>query len=163
MTQALLLGVLCAGIYGLFLFIRGLARLWAQGQKKMFAFCLSAYGLGCLALLACLFVKLEDLDIWILLPAMLLIFLLFSAGYFLESYLRELQRLKKQGLQRQTPQRKKYSLLIDLLMLFTALLIWCLGFFVGYDSNQTVEIILLCICMFLLARSVTSLWKYRGF
>lgn len=163
MTQALLIGTICAGLYGLFLFFRGLIRLHKLEERKMFFSCIALFLLGCLLLGASLFLKLEALNIWIVLPVLIIFFLLLSAGYFLEAYLKGERRRRMDGMQKVIPARPKNWLRDSLVFLSLGLVLWLVGVFLGYGSNETVEVCVLCVSLFLLGKAFTSLWKYRGF
>lgn len=168
MMNALICGAVCGALYGLFLFIRGLFRLKKTGEHKMFGWCLGLFCLGLLILGLGLLIKLEAINSWIALPILLVLFMMFSAGYFLESYLRHEKRRRADGLDKIIPARPKHWLRNNLILLVVALIIWAVGAFIGFSfiglgDNKTFEISLLCICMFLVARALSSLWKYRGF
>ncbi len=163
MVQAIILGVACCGLYGLFLFVRGLVRLVKLGEMKMFGWTLGLFLLGGLLVAAGLLTKEENMNIWIALPVVIIAVLLLCAGYFLESYLRAEQRRRTDGKGKTFPARPKHWLRTCLLLLGAGLALWLGGLLWGYGGNGTVQTILLCACMFLLARSLTALWKYRGF
>ncbi|MDO4733276.1 MAG: hypothetical protein Q4B50_07180 [Bacillota bacterium] len=163
MTQALLIGAFSAGIYGLFLFIRGLIRLKKINETKMFFCCLALFLLGCLFLGGGLLIKLEALNIWIVFPMLVILFFLLSAGYFLEAYLKGELRRRMDGLAKTIPARPKNWLRNLLLFLIPGLLIWIFGCFIGFGEHVSLETVFLCLSLFLVGRALAWLWKYRGF
>lgn len=163
MVPALIIGISGVCLYGLFLLVRGLFRLAQLHEWKMFYWTLGLFFFGCVLVGAGFLVKVDNLNIWIALPVFVIAFVLISAGYFLESFLREERRRRIDGLGRVFPVRPKNWLRNNLLLLILALILWIVGAFVGYGGNETVDTCLLCLCMFLLAKSLVSFWKYRGF
>lgn len=163
MVPALVIGMLCVFLYGLFLFIRGLFRLAKMQELKMLYWILGAFGFGAILVGAGFLIKVSSVNIWIALPLVVIAFILISAGYFLESFLRAEQRRRVDGLAKVIPVRPKNWLRNNLFLLVLGMILWAIGAFVGYGESETVNTCLLCLCMFLFARSIVSFWKYRGF
>lgn len=164
MRQALIAGVIAVGIYGVFLMVRGLIQLGRYKQKKMLFWSLGVYiGIGALFALS-LTIKYEDLNLWLVLPALVLGVLWLCLGYFMESYLRRERPRLQAGQPAVIAKRPPHVLRNNLIILLLALLMWVYGAVIGnFGGNDAVEKVLLCICLFLLARSCAKLWKYRGF
>lgn len=162
MVQAIILGAACLGIYGVFLSVRGMIRLWKLEQKQMLVCMAAFFLLAPLLVVGGLFLGDNGWTLWLALPVLALAIAWICQGYFLEFYLRRELRLKQDGLKRVIPKRPAKGLRNDLLLLAAALLIWCWGMFIGIKTPM-VETCAICLCVFLLARSLASLWRYRGF
>lgn len=161
MTQVLLLGGICVAVYGVFLMIRGMIRVYREREMKMFWSALSFF-LGAPLLLFVIILLVKSYDLWTVLPILVLGLGWISMGYVLESYLRKEQARKTDGMKKVLPKPKPGQIRKDLILLAAALIIWVLGL-IGVFSNGTVETVAVCICFFLFASSISDLWKYRGF
>lgn len=161
MTQVVLLGGICVTIYGVFLMIRGMIRLYRDKEMKMFRSALIFF-LGAPLLLLAIVLLIKSYNLWTALPVLVLGLGWISMGYLLESYLRKEKARKADGMKRILPKAKPGQLRKDLILLAVAIIIWVLGV-VGVFTNGTVETVAVCICFFLFASSISDLWKYRGF
>ncbi len=162
MIQALAIGAACTAAYGMFLMVRGLVRLWRNGEKKMFGWLL-VFFLGLPALIVAGILLPQEKNVWITLPVVLLIICWVCAGYFLESYLRREQRRRLEGGSRIRPARPPHWRRNNLGLLIIALCVWAFGAFVGYGRLVTLNFALLCASLFVCCRSVLMLWRYRNF
>lgn len=159
--QALAVGFAVMVVYGLFLLIKAMRRLYREGEKKL-VFCAIIFMVvaPCLVWLSGLIPE-ERTNLWTALPTLLLFLLWVCAGYFLESYRKQKEKLRDMGLDQRT-QAPANMLLRNTLVLAAGLAIWLYGAFVGI-GDRTVEICLLCVSLFLLASSIGTFWKYRKF
>lgn len=162
MAQAVVVAMACMGIYSIFLTVRGLIRLYQERELRMLI-CVAAFFL----LAPVLFLLAVDYGdgiwtIWLALPTLLLGICWICTGFFLESFLRRQQKLKLDGRKREIPKAPPHNRRNNLLLLLLSLGIWIFGAFVGI-KDATIETCALCICLFLFARAVGALWKYRGF
>ena len=155
---------ICAVVaVGLFLNIRGMVRLLLNDEKKLFVWSLGFF-LGVPTLLTGLYFLLRSnhMSMWIYFP-MLALFIIWSCeGFFLEAYLRKEIQRKLDGIKRVPPAPPKNNTLKNGALIVFSLAIWYVGVFVGIE-NPTLETCALCICVFLLVRAISSLWRYRGF
>lgn len=162
MVQAVIVASVCMGIYSVFLTIRGLIRLHKEKEHKMLVCVLAFFLLAPAFFLLALNYGDGRWTIWLAMPALLLGIAWLCMGFFLESYLRREKQRKLDGMKRVIPKAPPHAIRNNLLLAALSIAIWCFGAFVGI-SNATAETCALCICVFLLARSVGALWKYRGF
>jgi len=160
-VSPLLIGFFVMAGYGLFLLIRALPRLHRAGEQKL-VYCIIGY-----TLIAPLPVWLvgrtqqESLNVWLALPALLLVGIWVCLGYFVESYRKKREQERGQGLTKRPPAPPGF-MRRNILALAAGLLIWFIGAFVGIEGRN-VEIALLCISLFLLTASLGSFWHYRRF
>lgn len=162
MGQAILLGTICVTIYGLFLCIRGMIRLYKEKEMKMLT-CVGVYLLAApLAVWGILSMDVSKASIWIIVPGLILVFVWICMGYFLEAYLRKEKRRKEDGEKKIIPVPSKGVIRKNLILMGISLIIWVYGAFVGIN-NATLETCAVCVVSFLFARSLAALWRYRGF
>ena len=162
MLPILIVSGVCVTMYGMFLMIRGLVRVYKLKDMKMFYSALAFLILD--PLLLTLFILLvKQYDLWLFLPVLILAGSWICMGYFFESWLRKDRERRANGLKRVLPQPKPGQIRKDLILLAVALLLWVAGACGLLSFNPTLETCGVCICFFLLASSAADLWKYRGF
>ena len=162
MIQAMLLGLICLGIYSIFLSLRGIYRLYQDREKKMLFCVTSAF----LLLPVLFFLALHFGDgrwtIWLAAPTFFLGLFWLCMGMFLDSYMKREKKRKMNGEKREILKAPKQKIRNIWLQLLGCIILWWVGAFVGI-KNSTLETCALCVCVFLFARSLADLWKYRGF
>lgn len=162
MVYAVLLAFCCLAIFGAYLTIRSLIRLYKDGQKRMFRWVLGFF----LVLPTALFITLSlwqgQWTIWVALPIVLIGLTWMCEGYFVESFLRQEKQMALEGRKRVVPTPPPGARRKQFILLGVAIIIWCYGMFIGI-ANPTVETCALCLSIFLLGRALATLWRYRGF
>ena len=162
MAQALICGCICVAAYSIFLMIRGMVRLYKLKEMKLFWSALIFF-IGDPLLLLGVFLLIRQYNIWTVLPALVLAVAWVFMGYALEIFLRKERERKANGMKRIIPRAKPGQLRKDLLLLAVALVLWALGASGIFGAHGVLETCAVCVCFFLLASSVSDLWKYRGF
>ena len=162
MLQAILIGLAAVAAYGLFLLIRGMIRLYKEGEIKLLAWVAAFFVIAPLVVVLVGRVPEEKLNIWIVIPAVLLGLAWICVGYVLESYLRREKQQRLEGKKREIPARPAHWLRDNLLMIGGGAAVWLVGVLVEI-KNTTLETCALCVCVFLLLRGGSRLWRYRGF
>jgi|GEM_PF-2081023 len=162
LLQAILVGLAALTVYGLFLLLRGMIRLHQEGENKLLAW-VAAFFVIAPSLVALVGnIPQERLNIWIVIPTLLLALGWISSGYFVESYLRREKQRNLEGKKRELPARPPHWLRDNLLLIGGGAALWLVGVFVGI-SNAVLETSALCVSVFLLLRGGSRLWRYRGF
>lgn len=161
MTQFLIVGGVCVALYGVFLMIRGMIRVFREKEMKMFWSALIFF-LAAPALLLVIILLVKNYNLWTVLPVLVLGLSWIAMGYFFESYLRKEKARKADGLKKVIPKAKPGQIRKDLILLAVAVILWVAGV-LGVFTNGTLETVAVCACFFLLASSISDLWKYRGF
>ena len=160
--QPIVIGVVCFSLYGAFLCIRSIFRMYKDKDKKLMLWTLGGFAITPFLLWGALQLSESNMNIWFAIPILLLGVGWLSLGYFVEVYLRKEKQRKLDGIKRVVPVRPENHLRHNLILLAISIVVWIYGAVIGIN-NATVETFALCISMFLLARSVSSLWRYRGF
>lgn len=160
--QAIIVGIVCLFLYGSFLCIRGMVRMYKEREIKLLLWTAAFFVLAPLLAWGALSLAEDNMNIWFALPILLFGITWLCIGYFVEAYLRKEKRRQLDGLKKVIPARPPNHLRNNLVLLAIAVAIWIYGATAGI-ANATVETCALCICMFLFARAVSSLWRYRGF
>lgn len=162
MLQALIIGLAAVSLYGLFLFIRGMVRLYKDGQKKLLLCAVIFFVIAPLLVVAAGRVPQSRMSVWIAIPAVLLALIWALTGYFLEGYLRNEKKRRLEGRKRMIPPRPAHWPRNDILTLAGGVAIWLAGVFIKLN-NPTIDTCALCISVFLIIRGASHLWRYRGF
>jgi hypothetical protein len=156
-----MIGFLTMVVYGLFLLIRALPRLYRAGDKKL-VYCVIGFALVIpLPVWLVATMPQERLSSWLALPALILFGIWVCLGYFVESY----HKKKKQESGKvpiKGPSPPPGLLRRNALVLAAGVAIWIYGAFVGIN-NRTAEIVLLCVSLLLRTASLGSFWRYRKF
>ncbi|MCL1975266.1 MAG: hypothetical protein FWG61_03785 [Firmicutes bacterium] len=157
----LILGFLVMVSYGLFLLIRALFCLYRAGARKL-VYVISGFMISVPPLIWLVAkIPADRMSIWFALPTLVLCGFWVCLGYFVEGYRKKKE--KGNGLFPVDKPLPTPSLIRrNVLILVSGLVLWCYGAFIGI-ANRQLEIVLLCICIFLLTTSLASLWKYRKF
>ncbi|MDO4582271.1 MAG: hypothetical protein Q4B96_06800 [Bacillota bacterium] len=149
-------------LYGAFLSVCGIFKLLKLGERKTAVLVAGIFIAAPLIVLAVAYMPMEKLDMWVALPAVLLLLAWGTMGYFVDNLLKKERKLQEQGQKRvryvPTPKARRNAWL----MVGGGAALWLFGKFVGFGANGTLETCMLCICVFLLARGMAELIKNMG-
>jgi len=168
MTHAVLLAGFVMCIYGSFLVIRGLIRLYKSREMKMFWSVLLMFVIPpVLIVIAGYYIFFGDIskfpDAWVIAPVIMLIIFWMCIGYFLETYMKKEMRRKLDGQAKFIPVRPKNCIRNNLLTVGACVIVWIYGMCGGPFFNSSFETVVMCVCMFFFGQGCVRLWKYRGF
>jgi len=164
MLHAVFYAIVAVALYGIYLFIVGLVKLWRYHQKQMFWWTFAAFMFTGILFFLSLTIKYDDLNIWIALIAALAGIFWICMGYLMEAYLRKERQRLEAGQPRTIPQRPPHCMRNNFIILLLSLLVLAYGAFIGnFGGNVPFERIMLCLSLFFLASSCSKIWKYRNF
>lgn len=177
-----LIAVAIVILYSIFLAFRSLLYHWRRGQR------LSVFIQVVLLLLmplALYFVALIPNDsvfkLWVGIPVVLVGIYWALIGFFMDAKIKK-ETAYESFVEKTYPEEQEYTAETPLIskearevkppkgkwrfkqvaIIIIALIIWSYGVFVGI-SNKQAEIIALCLCVFLLVFSISSLWRWRNY
>lgn len=156
----ILLLLVCS--YSTYLSLRGIIRLYKIGSKKMFACALAVFVLVPILLVIVLLAPRELLSIWIVLPLGAFSLGWLFLGYLLRRHMAHQKELQLSGRKRVVLQPTRKIVITNLLLIVAALIIWAIGAFIGIKW-PTIETCAVCAAVFMFAKGLGTLWKYRDF
>jgi len=149
-------------LYCLYLSVKGVICLYRNGEKKLFIIGVIFLIGAPLLVWSSSLIPENKMNIWLVLPLLGIFVVWLFIGFFIKSYLNNKEINKKSGKHNTKPVTTEKKRKINYIKLLIALVLWCIGVFIGIP-NKTVNICLLCICLYCLSSSISYIWRSRGF